>query len=319
MKKTSVLILALILTASIVLSACGQDSGGSSSADGSALRAPDSSQKETGGEDSLYTPAGTLPIVSEALTLTMAVSQDPNASGKVVLFPVDFSLEGYQAVFKNSDIWMGYLNSAFYTVLGTSINVAVTLMAAYPLARKTLPGRNFFTILFTFTMFFSGGMVPTYILIRDLHIMNTIWAMVLPGALSVYNMIITRTFLQTGIPNELLEASQIDGCSDARYFFTILLPLSKPVIAVITLYYAVGHWNAFFNAFLYLTNRKLYPLQIILREILIVNSFDPTMIVDEELRETQQNMADLMKYALIIVATVPMMLIYPRLTPASFP
>lgn len=245
-------------------------------------------------------------IVSSSFSSATAVS-----TGKVVLFPVDFSLEGYLTVFQNRDILLGYCNSLLYTVLGTSFNVLITVAAAYPLSRRTLPGRTFFAFFFTFTMLFTGGMVPAYILIRDLGILNTIWAMILPGALSVYNMIITKTYLQNNLPAELLEAAQIDGCSDIRYFRHIALPLSAPVLAVITLFYAVGHWNAYFNAFLYLTDRGLYPLQIFLREILIVNSIDPSMIVDEELLAAKQGMADLLKYALIIVSTVPMLILYP--------
>lgn len=245
-------------------------------------------------------------IVSASFSSPYAVS-----SGQVTLFPVDFSLEGYQAVFENRDILTGYKNTFIYTVLGTFTNVVVTMVAAYPLSRKDLPFRNFFMFLFTFTMIFSGGMIPTYILMKNLRLINTIWAMVLPGAMSVYNMIITRTFIQSNIPFDLLEAAQIDGCSDARYFFTMVLPLSKAVIAVITLFYAVGHWNAYFNAFLYLNERRLFPLQIVLREILISNTIDTSLVADPELAAAKQGMAELLKYSLIIVSTVPVMCIYP--------
>lgn len=245
-------------------------------------------------------------IVSSSFSSPSAVS-----AGKVVLFPVDFSLEGYKAVFKNKDIVSGYLNTIYYAFVGTFINVTLTMFAAYPLARTDLPGKNKIMFIFTFTMFFSGGMIPSYILVKDLGLMDTRWAILLPGALSVYNMIITRTFIQSSIPKEMLEASQIDGCNDIQYFFKIVLPLSKPVLAVITLFYVVGHWNAYFNAFLYLTDRKLYPLQIILREILIVNSIDPSMVVDEALLTAKQGIADLLKYSLIVVSVVPMLIIYP--------
>lgn len=245
-------------------------------------------------------------ILSSSFSSPTAVS-----AGKVVLFPVDFSLEGYEAVFKNKDIVGGYLNTIFYALVGTFINVTLTMFLAYPLARTDLPGKNIIMFIFTFTMFFSGGMIPSYMLVKDLGLMDTRWAMLLPGALSVYNMIITRTFIQSSIPKEMLEASQIDGCNDIQYFFKIVLPLSKPVLAVITLFYVVGHWNAYFNAFLYLTDRTLYPLQIILREILIVNSIDPGMVVDEALLTAKQGIADLLKYSLIVVSVVPMMIIYP--------
>ena len=238
-------------------------------------------------------------------------SPDAVSAGRVFLWPVDPSLEGYRAVFENGDVVSGYGNTILYTVLGTLINVAVTMVAAYPLSRKDLPGKSFFLFLFTFTMIFSGGMIPTYILIKDLHMINTLWAMVVPGALSVYNLMITRTYLQESIPGELLEAAQIDGCGDGRYFFSIVLPLSKAIIAVLVLFYAIGHWNAYFNAFLYLNDRKLFPLQLVLREILIANTIDTSTIVDPEVAAAKQGMADLLKYSLIIVSTVPVMCLYP--------
>jgi multiple sugar transport system permease protein/putative aldouronate transport system permease protein len=238
-------------------------------------------------------------------------SPDAVSAGRVFLWPVDPSLEGYRAVFENGDVVSGYGNTILYTVLGTLINVAVTMVAAYPLSRKNLPGKSFFLFLFTFTMIFSGGMIPTYILIKDLHMINTLWAMVVPGALSVYNLMITRTYLQESIPGELLEAAQIDGCGDGRYFFSIVLPLSKAIIAVLVLFYAIGHWNAYFNAFLYLNDRKLFPLQLVLREILIANTIDTSTIVDPEVAAAKQGMADLLKYSLIIVSTVPVMCLYP--------
>ena len=235
------------------------------------------------------------------------------AAGKVVLFPVDFSLRGYKAVFDYDLVYTGYRNTIFYTVVGTMINIALTMVAAYPLARRNLPGRGFFTFLFTFTMMFSGGMIPNYILMKELKIINTAWCMLLPGAISAYNLIVTRTFIQNSIPEELLEAAQIDGCTDAQFFFRFVLPLSKAVMAVITLYYAVHHWNAYFNAFLYLNKRDLYPLQIFLREILIMNSVNTEMVMDTQMLEAMQGMADLLKYSLIVVSTAPILCIYPFL------
>ena len=235
------------------------------------------------------------------------------AAGKVVLFPVDFSLRGYKAVFDYDLVYTGYRNTIFYTVVGTMINISLTMIAAYPLARRNLPGRGFFTFLFTFTMMFSGGMIPNYILMKELKIINTAWCMLLPGAISAYNLIVTRTFIQNSIPEELLEAAQIDGCTDAQFFFRFVLPLSKAVMAVITLYYAVHHWNAYFNAFLYLNKRDLYPLQIFLREILIMNSVTNEMVMDTEMQEAMQGMADLLKYSLIVVSTAPILCIYPFL------
>jgi multiple sugar transport system permease protein/putative aldouronate transport system permease protein len=233
------------------------------------------------------------------------------SSGKVLLWPVDFSLEGYKAVFKNKDILSAYGNTILYTVLGTALNVFMVMTCAYPLSRRNLKGRNLFMFLFTFTMFFSGGLIPSYILMKDLKLINTLWVMVLPGALSVYNMIIARTFIQSNIPSELIEATSIDGCSDIRFFFSFVLPLSKAVIAVIALFSAVGHWNAYFNAMMYLNKRTLFPLQIILREILIMNQVDVSMIMDPELQQANAQVAAVLKYALIVVATVPILCVYP--------
>jgi len=238
-------------------------------------------------------------------------SPDAVSSGRVFLWPVDFSLEGYKAVLSNKSIIIGYRNTIFYTISGTFINVIVTLIAAYPLARRNLPYKGILMFLFTFTMLFSGGMIPTYILIKDLKMINTPWAMIIPGAISVYNMIIARTFIMNNIPDELLEASQLDGCSDTRFFFKIVLPLSKAVIAVITLYYAVGHWNSYFSAFLYLNNKNLYPLQIILRDILIASQFNPEDIIDPEIMSAKIGLADLLKYSLIIVSSLPIIAFYP--------
>ena len=204
-----------------------------------------------------------------------------------------------------------YVNTIFYTVFGTLINIAVTMLCAYPMARANWPMKKGFTAFFMFTMFFSGGMIPTYLLVSSMKLVNTRWALLLPGAMSIYNMIIARTFIQNSIPQELLEASQIDGCSDAKYFFSIVLPLSKAIIAVLTLYYAVGHWNAYFNAFIYLSNRALYPLQIILREILIENSIDAESLMDEEMAAQKAGLADLLQYSLIVVSTAPILCIYP--------
>lgn len=238
-------------------------------------------------------------------------SGDAVSSGKVLLWPVDVSLEGYEAVFKNQDIARAYVNTLFYTVLGTFINVTLVMTCAYALSRPKVKGRNFFMFLFTFTMFFSGGLIPFYILLKDLSVLNTIWAMVLPGALSVYNMIIARTFIQSNLPSELLEAAKVDGCNDFRFFFSFVLPLSKAVIAVIALFSAVGHWNAYFNALIFLNDRELYPLQIILREILIMNQVDLSMIMDPELQIANANAAAVLKYALIVVATLPILCVYP--------
>ena len=237
---------------------------------------------------------------------------DPSAlmAGKVLLFPVGFTLQAYQAVLDYDQIWVGFANSLFYTVAGTVVNLAVTILAGYALSRKDLVGRNFFMFLFAFTMLFSGGIVPTYLVVNQLGLINTRWALIIPQALSVWNLLITVTYFRTSIPPELLEAAQLDGCSDFQYLARVVLPLSTPIIAVLTLFYAVSHWNEYFSALLYLNKQELYPLQIMLRNILVQNQIDFTMI-DISAFAARQAMRELLKYALIVVASVPVLLIYP--------
>ena len=245
-------------------------------------------------------------IVSASFSSATAVN-----SGKVWLFPVHPSTYSYQYLLSYKTLWIGYGNTIFYTFFGTIINVIITLLCAYPLSRKGLIGRKWIMFLFTFTMLFHAGMIPNYILMRNLKLLNSRWSMLLPGALSVYNMIVTRTFLQNSIPDSLLEASKLDGCSDIQYLLRVVLPLSKAVIAVITMYYAVAHWNSYFNAFLYLSDRSLYPLQIFLRQILVQSSFDTTDITDPEMLEQLQGLSELLKYSVIVVATAPLLCVYP--------
>ncbi len=232
-------------------------------------------------------------------------------SGRVVLLPVDVSLDGYKTVLNTPTIWTGYKNSILYTIGGTLINLFMTLIAAYCLSRHDLPGRNGIMLAFTFTMFFNGGLIPMYMQVDNLHLLNSPLSLMLPGAISVYNMIVARTFFQNTIPRELLEASQIDGCSDIRYFLSIVLPLSKAIIAVLTLFYAVGHWNAYFNAMLYLDSKELYPLTLFLREILMSTQIDPSTVSDPELQARLADIAAVIKYALIVVSVVPVLIIYP--------
>ena len=245
-------------------------------------------------------------IVSSSFSSGRAVT-----AGRVVLWPVQPTLDGYKAVFAYKTVITGYRNTILYTSVGTVINVMVTLMAAFPLSRKNFQGRRIFMTLFIITMFFSGGLIPAYILITQLKLINSMWAIILPGTISTYNLIVTRTFFVSTIPMELEEASKIDGCNDFRFFFTILLPLSKAIIAVITLYYGVAHWNAWFNAMLYLRNPELRPLQLVLREILIITRMSSTEIQDPEMIEKLTYMADLMKYSLIVVSSAPIIMIYP--------
>jgi multiple sugar transport system permease protein/putative aldouronate transport system permease protein len=232
-------------------------------------------------------------------------------AGKVVLLPVDFSIEGYRTVFNTPSVWIGFRNSLFYTISATCLNIVMTMTTAYCLSRNDLPGRNFFMLLFTFTMFFSGGMIPAYMLIMNLKMLNTPWALIVPGAIGVYNMIIAKTFIQNSIPSEMLDAAKIDGCSDVYYYVKIVIPLSKAIIAVLVLFYGVGHWNAYFNAMIYLHNKNLYPLTIILREILMASQIDPSTITDPELQIRIAEAAAVIKYALIVVSVVPVIVIYP--------
>lgn len=245
-------------------------------------------------------------VVSSSISSPEAI-----LAGKVILLPVDFSLEGFQRVFSYPAVMTGYANTIFYTVVGTLCSVMITLVCAYPLSRPKLPHRGFFMFLFTFTMYFGGGMIPGYLLLRDLHLLNTRAALIIPGMLSVYNMIITRTYFQSSIPEELFEAARVDGCGDTRFFFQILLPLSKAIIAVIALYYAVGYWNDWFSAFLYLNDPDLYPLQLVLRSILVSNTIDDSLVIDPNTRMKMMGMAELLKYALIVISTVPLLCIYP--------
>lgn len=232
-------------------------------------------------------------------------------SGKVLLWPVEPTLKNYRTILDYQSVWLGYRNTIFYTVAGTFINVALTMMCAYPLAQKSFSGRKFFNFVFFIPMIFISGMIPNYILMRDLRIINTSWAMLLPGAINLYNMIVTRTFIQSAISDSLHEAAKIDGCSDTRFFFSFVLPLSKTIVAVIAMYYAVAHWNDYFNAFLYLNKRELYPLQLFLREILVNNQFDSSVMSDPETVRQLQGLADTLKYVIIVVATLPLMCVYP--------
>ena len=237
-------------------------------------------------------------------------SAEAITSGRMWLYPVDFSLVGYKYILKYDAIWLGYRNTLLYTFAGTLINVAMTMTCAYGLSRRGMRGRRFFTMLFTFTMIFSGGMIPNYLLMKDLRLLNTVWCMLLPGAISAYNLIVAKTFIENSIPGDLLEAARIDGCSDVRFFFSIVLPLSKAILAVLLLMYAAAHWNAYFNAFLYLTDKKLYPLQIFLRQILVQSNMSADML-DPEAMAQMQTLQQILKYAVIVVSTAPMLCLYP--------
>ena len=254
-------------------------------------------------------------IVLYPLVLTLSSSFSSGkavTTGRVFLFPVEFTLKGYEEVFKYQKVWIGYKNTFLYTFGGTFINLCMTLICAYPLSRREFPDRKFFTFLFTFSMLFSGGLIPTYLVMRDLGLINSRWALMLPGAIGVTQMIVTRTFIHSTIPESLVEATQIDGCSFTHFFFRFILPLSKAVIAVISLQYAIAHWNAYFNAFIYLSDYKKYPLQVFLRDILIMNEVAENATGTEaDMLAERQGMADVLKYALIVVSTAPILCIYP--------
>lgn len=216
----------------------------------------------------------------------------------------------YQRVFSNSQIWIGFKNAVVYSVVFTVISVFVTLLAAYPMSRPDFKGRGFFNVIFVITMFFGGGLIPTYLLINNLGMKNTMWAIVLPGAFNVWNMIIARTYYQ-GIPSELREAADVDGANEMRFFFMILLPVCTPVIAVLALWQFVGMWNSYFDALIYLDDTAKQPLQVVLRSILIQNKPESGMISDMQSTAERAQLAELLKYATIIVSSLPLLVMYP--------
>lgn len=247
---------------------------------------------------------------------------DPDAvtAGKVVLFPEGFTLEGYKRILEYADIWIGYANTIFYTVLGTMVNLAVTLPCAYALSRKELVGRKYIMVFFMITMYIGGGLIPSYLNMRSFGLENTRVGLLVLGALSVYNLIVARTFFANTIPYEITEAARIDGCDDFSIFRKIVMPLSKAITVVMILYYGIGHWNSYFNAMIYLEDREKFPLQMFLREILLQSKFANeaanTGLVSVEEMERLEEMArsaELIKYCVIIVATLPMMIVYPKL------
>ena len=252
-------------------------------------------------------------ILYPLIYVISASFSDPQAviSGKVVLWPVDVTLKGYIAVFQNQNILTGFLNSFYYLIVGVALNLVMTMLCAYPLSRKEFKARGFFSLFFVFTMYFSGGMVPTYILVNNLGLINSRWAMIIPTAMSTYNMIICRTYIVNSIPDELYEASQIDGCTPFKYMIKVVLPLSKPIMAVLVLYYGVAKWNDYFNALLYLYKSNLQPLTIVMRDILIMSQVDMTKVTDASAVAKMQGMSELLKYSTMVVASVPVMLLYP--------
>jgi len=246
-------------------------------------------------------------IVANSFSSPSAVS-----AGRVLFWPIEPSIRAYKEAFSDPLIMKGYLNSFIYAIGGTLISVTLTIAIAYPLSRRTFFGRNVIMSVLIFTMLFSGGLIPTYLVVQDLGLLNTRWAMVIPSAIGVWQVIIARTFFRSTIPEELYEAATIDGASDLRFLWSIVLPLSKPVIAVIALMYAIFQWNSYFDALVYLKDPSLYPLQIVLRNVLILNTVagrSTTQNLAQQL--DQQQLANVLKYALIVISSLPVLIIYP--------
>jgi ABC-type glycerol-3-phosphate transport system permease component len=256
-----------------------------------------------------------LVLVSIAYPLVYIVSSSFSSgadvqAGHIWLWPVHPTLAGYRAVVQDPDIVMGYLNSAFYTGAGTLLSVTLTVMMAYPLSRKDFVGRRVVIWALIFAMLFSGGLIPFYLVVKQLGLIDTRWAMIIPSALGIFPVFLAKTFFQTTIPNELYEAAQIDGCSDLRFLVRVALPLSKPILAVLALLYAVGQWNSYFNALIFLNSPALYPLQLVLRNILILNQATLQTMSATQYQHFL-DMSALLKYAVIVVASVPVLLLYP--------
>ncbi|MCK9860618.1 MULTISPECIES: carbohydrate ABC transporter permease [Paenibacillus] len=251
-------------------------------------------------------------VLYPLLFIVSASFSDPAKvlNGDVWLLPQGLNVEAYANILQNDKIWTGYGNSIMYTVIGTVINIIMTILAAYPLSRPDLPLRNGIMVLITMTMFFSGGLIPTYLLVKDLGMVDTMWALIVPGAIATYNLIVMRTYFQNSIPWELQEAAHMDGCSNWRLLVSIILPLSKPILAVMVLFYAVGHWNSFFNALIYIRDEGKYPLQLVLREILLISQSAQTDGGSVGL-EKQILLSESIKFAVIIVSSLPVLVMYP--------
>ena len=233
-------------------------------------------------------------------------------AGRVILFPVKASLDGYRRILDYESFFTGYRNTLIYTAVGTLVNIVLTVPAAYALSRKDLVGRNAFMMLITFTMIFSGGIIPTFLLVRGLNLLDTIWAVTLPVAVSSWNLIVARTFFQQTIPDDLLEAAQLDGATNVQFFFRVVLPLSKAILAVLVLFYAVSHWNRYQDALYYIRTDSKRPLQLVLRSILFENSMND-MVDDAANLAAQMRLGDLIKYGVIIASSLPLMILYPFL------
>lgn len=247
----------------------------------------------------------------------IASISDPIAvtGGDVVFFPVGFTFDGYMEVFVHDEVMRGFVNSLIITAVGVMVNLLITIPTSYALSRTDFKGGKYVLFFYMITMFVSGGMMPTYLIVRDTHLLGTWWSLIIPGAISVFNMIVARTFFKTNISKELLEAARLDGCGNTRFFVHIALPLSSAIIAILVLYYGIGHWNSYFSALLYLNERELWPLQLVLRNILVLNSMNTVQQVMSEAalaeKERLDALADMMKYSLIVVSSIPVLILYP--------
>ena len=243
-------------------------------------------------------------IVASSFSSPQAVS-----AGRVGLWPVDFSLRGYEVALRDPKIVTGFVNSLFYTTTGTALSVVLTIAVAFPLSRVDFFGGSLITKLIVFTMLFSGGLIPTYMVVRSMGMLNTPWALIVPNAIGVWQVILARAYFRDAIPKELYEAARVDGAGDIRFLLLVAIPLAKPMIAVIALMYAIWQWNSYFDALIYLRTDALYPLQLVLRNILILNT--QSNLGDATAMLERQQLADLLKYSLIVISTVPVLLIYP--------
>lgn len=257
---------------------------------------------------------GSLLIVLYPLLWTVSASFSNPVSirqGKLWLLPVGFQLQGYKLVCSDNELLTGYANSLFYMVAGTAINIFMTIIAAYPLSCREFGRRKLFTLMITLTMWFNGGIIPYYLLMKSLNLLNTVWSVLVSGAISAWNMIIMRNYFMTSIPEEIREAAKIDGCRNVGYLFRIAIRLSGPIIAVMVVFYGVGRWSDYFNAMIYISNRKLYPLQLFLREILIVNQLTAMQQTADSTMNQMILAAESVKYAAVIMASVPVLILYP--------
>ena len=251
-------------------------------------------------------------IIVPIIYVVVASFMDPTIlQNKGISFQLkDWTLTGYKRVLENKMIWVGFRNSILYSLGFTVFSVAVTILAAYPMSKKEFVGRKFFNVIFVITMFFGGGLIPTYLVVSNLNMLNTPWAVIVPGAFNVWNMILARTYFQS-IPKELREASAVDGASELVHFFKILLPVCKPIIAVLALYQFVGMWNSYFDALIYIDDANLQPLQLVLRSILIQNTPEPGMVSDIQSMAEMAKVAELLKYSTIVISSIPLLVMYP--------